>query len=307
MGSGASVEQRFRKPNARRVNLFNILQEMMKDTKREEDISEDHWQLLMKALEAEEHEESKQVKQLEEQLEKERANREKAEQLVATLQEYKEAMQSVLKAKDEMQAAMEKELRSLKETLQLKDGGVQETEAKSEAQVAAEDKEAAANCDDLHDAARSGKTAAVRHFLREDPGGVNKRDEHKSTPLFLAAHRGHGDVAQFLLAAQANVNARNDFNSTPLDWAASNGHGEVVRILIAAKANITAVDNHGRRPLHNAAIGGHGEVVQILVEAEPSTSHVEGKDGAGQTALGWAKQQGHPAVQQILKDAGARK
>ncbi|CAE7393696.1 ANKEF1 [Symbiodinium natans] len=265
MGSGASAEQRFRKPNARRVNLFNILQEMMKDTKREEDISDDHWQLLMKALEAEEHDDS-QVKQLREELEKERAGRERAEDLVAKLQEYKDTMQEVLKAKGEMQAAMEKELAALRDMLQQKDEGVKKTEAsaaRSEAEVAAEDKEAAADCKDVHDAARKS-LAAVRHFLREDPGAVDKRDEHKSTPLFPAARRGHGDVAQFLLAARANVNARNDFNDIPLDWAASSGHGDVMKILID-----TAAQRSDQR---------------ILVEAEPSASHLEAKDGSGQTA-----------------------
>ena len=82
MGTGASVEQRFRKPNARRVNLFNILTEIMKETKREEEIPEDHWELLMKALETEEQAEAKQLK---EELEKERASRVAQEQLVEKL------------------------------------------------------------------------------------------------------------------------------------------------------------------------------------------------------------------------------
>eukprot|EP00439_Symbiodinium_sp_Y106_P051424 s670_g6.t2 len=269
MGTGASVEQRFRKPNARRVNLFNILTEIMKETKREEEIPEDHWELLMKALETDEQEE---VKQLKEDIEKERASRVAQEKLVEKLKEE-------LKQKEDQQEETEKELKKLKAELKQKDEASneqQESEPKPEDQVI-EDQKQAADCETIHDAA--GKSvAAVRHFLRDAPTAVNKKDENDSRPLHIAARRGCTDVEQ-----QADVNARNNFNGTPLDWAASKNRAEEIKILLAAKANIMVVDNHGRTPLHGAAISGCSEAVRILVEAEQKASFLEAKDKSGQT------------------------
>ena len=147
MGTGASVEQRFRKPNARRVNLFNILTEIMKETKREEEIPEDHWELLMKALETDEQEE---VKQLKEDIEKERASRVAQEKLVEKLKEE-------LKQKEDQQEETEKELKKLKAELKQKDEASneqQESEPKPEDQVI-EDQKQAADCETIHDAAGS--------------------------------------------------------------------------------------------------------------------------------------------------------
>ncbi|OLP76688.1 hypothetical protein AK812_SmicGene43347, partial [Symbiodinium microadriaticum] len=148
MGTGASVEQRFRKPNARRVNLFNILTEIMKETKREEEIPEDHWELLMKALETEEQAEAKQLK---EELEKERASRVAQEQLV-------EKLKAELKQKEDLQEETERELKKLKAQLKQKDEASNEQqESKSDDQAtedqATVDQKEAADCETIHDAA----------------------------------------------------------------------------------------------------------------------------------------------------------
>ncbi|HJN90378.1 MAG TPA: ankyrin repeat domain-containing protein, partial [Verrucomicrobiota bacterium] len=45
--------------------------------------------------------------------------------------------------------------------------------------------------------------------------------------LFMAAHEGHGEVAELLIANGANVNAKNGNGETPLDWA----KGETADIL----------------------------------------------------------------------------
>lgn len=114
-------------------------------------------------------------------------------------------------------------------------------------------------------------------------------------------------MVRFLLEERADVNARNNFNSSPLDWAAGKNRAEEMKILLAAKANIMVVDKHGRTPLHAAAIDGGSEAVRILVEAERKASFLEAKDFSGQTAMGFAKAEGHAKVQVILKDAGARR
>jgi hypothetical protein len=57
------------------------------------------------------------------------------------------------------------------------------------------------------------------------------------TPLHLAAHHGHKDLASFLLRKGADPNARDAAGRTPLDRAASQGHPDVVELLSEKKGD----------------------------------------------------------------------
>jgi ankyrin repeat protein len=54
--------------------------------------------------------------------------------------------------------------------------------------------------------------------------------------------------------------------SSPLILAAAKGHTEIVRLLLDRGAHINATDYTGWTPLHAAIYGGHVEVVQFLLE-----------------------------------------
>ncbi|KAG0640679.1 hypothetical protein HOY80DRAFT_957811 [Tuber brumale] len=66
-----------------------------------------------------------------------------------------------------------------------------------------------------------------RHDI--SPGEPNKCG---STPLLLAAYRGHETVVKILLARDdVNPNKPNNYGQTPLDWATKQGHAGVVALL----------------------------------------------------------------------------
>ncbi len=48
---------------------------------------------------------------------------------------------------------------------------------------------------------------------------VNAKDADGWTPLSTAAHEGHREVAELLIAEGADVNEMNGSGETPLNWA----------------------------------------------------------------------------------------
>ena len=72
--------------------------------------------------------------------------------------------------------------------------------------------------------------------------GANKEtkteDEAKTTPLLIAAYKGHTEIVKVLIAAGANIEAIDDEGYTPLEVAARNGHVEVVKLLLEKGAKV---------------------------------------------------------------------
>ena len=118
--------------------------------------------------------------------------------------------------------------------------------------------------DDIFDAVRDGDVAAVRHFLRTEPGAATAGDGFGSsaqsvatspgdrrlfqgfTALHFAAGYGRAAVCRVLLAAGAQTAAPLGRGQTPLHWAARYGHTEAVQALLEANASVAATDNYGR-------------------------------------------------------------
>ncbi|HMA37575.1 MAG TPA: ankyrin repeat domain-containing protein [Chloroflexia bacterium] len=107
---------------------------------------------------------------------------------------------------------------------------------------------------------------------------------------------------------------------SPLWDAVAQGHTAALTALLAAGADVNTRDAEGRTLLMHAAAGGrrwrrtptggHGicqpyvylEVVEILLAAG---GDVTAQDAQGKTALGYARDAGHPAVVARLQAAGA--
>jgi len=101
-------------------------------------------------------------------------------------------------------------------------------------------------------AAICGDAAQVRALLADDASLANWRDPRLgSVPLIYAAHRGHLEVVEVLLAGGAEVDARETGSgTTALHWAAEGGHMGVAQRLLEAGAEIEAVDQwFGLTPL----------------------------------------------------------
>ena len=67
-----------------------------------------------------------------------------------------------------------------------------------------------------------------------------------------------------LIGPKAKIDARNVNGATPLYNAAHNGHGAVVKVLLEANANVKLKDLSGETPETVAARRGHDYVSELL-------------------------------------------
>jgi len=145
--------------------------------------------------------------------------------------------------------------------------------------------------------------AALELLLEQDPN-VNARDSEGRTPLMHAAQYGDLVMMRDLLAKGADPNARNRFEQTPLMFAVALADPDAAEMLIQAGADVNARDAAGHSVLTNAVLTGAERPanVQLLLRARADTN---AKDKENRTALSWALKNGHTAIAQLLKKAGA--
>jgi ankyrin repeat protein len=145
--------------------------------------------------------------------------------------------------------------------------------------------------------------AALELLLNRSPD-VNSRDSEGRTPLMHAAQYGDLGMIRALLAKGADPNARSRFEQTPLMFAVALAEPDASELLISAGADVNARDAAGHSVLTNAVLTGTERLanVQVLLRAHPD---IEAKDNESRTALAWALKNGHTAIAQLLKKAGA--
>src|SRR3970282_1661250 len=85
-----------------------------------------------------------------------------------------------------------------------------------------------AGAGEIHYYAQEGKVDAVATLLR---GGVDpdKLDDHRRTPLIVAAYKGHAPVVRLLMENGADASLVDSDGNAALHVAALQGHAEVVR------------------------------------------------------------------------------
>jgi uncharacterized protein len=148
-----------------------------------------------------------------------------------------------------------------------------------------------------------GDRVAVELFIKAGMD-LNVQDSDKGlTALIVACAKGHKEIAGLLLNHGANVNPHSSDGNTALMVAAGSGEIEILRLLLAKGADANAQNDAGSSPLMFAA--GHGKLdcVKALIDAHVT---LEATNRDGDTAVDYAREGGHDAVLQLLRDAGAR-
>ena len=154
----------------------------------------------------------------------------------------------------------------------------------------------------LIQAVKEGDATAVRQLLEQDTD-VNARQGDGATALHWAAHRHDLDTADLLIRAGAAVNATNDLGVTPLWVAATTGSAAMVAKLLRARGDPNLAPTTGGSPLMIASRQGNVAAVKSLLAHDADVHATE--DAQEQTALMWTVAQRHPAVVQVLVEAGA--
>ncbi len=126
---------------------------------------------------------------------------------------------------------------------------------------------------DIHEAAAIGLTERVADLLREDTSRLDLFSAEGFTPLGLAAHFGHRETTEYLLArgANAGIVSLHPLQVTPLQAALYGRQTETARLLIEGGADVNTQrggkgwPRAGWTALHYAAGYGMIEMIELLL------------------------------------------
>ena len=160
-------------------------------------------------------------------------------------------------------------------------------------------------------AIREGNIEAVKAFI-EAGVDVNKKDEYKQSPLYLAAERwgaDHTEIVRILLNAGACYLGgwyKSGFkvHYHPLCGAADVGNIETVKLLLERCSETDVCDYLERTALHYAAANWNTEIVKMLI-AEKANVHIADKFGNTPLHAAASSKFGNPETVKILIAAGA--
>lgn len=132
---------------------------------------------------------------------------------------------------------------------------------------------------------------------------VDTVDSEQHTPLMFAAFNGHTEVVEFLLERGAELGAKDANGRTALMYASSGPFAETVSFLLdqGAEVNLQGT-SEGFTALMTAAAEGQLEVVRLLLDRGADRTI---KDTDGDTALSFARQNGHTDVVELLESTPA--
>ncbi|XP_076616232.1 ankyrin repeat and SOCS box protein 3 [Chaetodon auriga] len=117
----------------------------------------------------------------------------------------------------------------------------------------------------LHQAVYKGHSEIVRILV--NVCNLEALDDHRISPLFVAAQYGQQECLEILVNAGANVNTQAADLATPLLIASQEGHQACVDFLLdhGADPNIACSHDWPQLPIHAAAEFGHIGVLRRLV------------------------------------------
>jgi len=155
---------------------------------------------------------------------------------------------------------------------------------------------------EIHDAALNGDLAKAKELLTKDPALLTAGNDLGRTPLHLAAHRGHLELAAWLIGQGADVNGREtSYQLSPLHMAVWGGHLEVARLLLKKGADIQAREKDNETALYY--VGNSLPLAKFLVTKGLKINDT--KSSAGNTPLAIALQRGNLDMAEYFLANGA--
>ena len=137
---------------------------------------------------------------------------------------------------------------------------------------------------DLFEASCIGDRVHVESLLSRSPDAVDRHSPDGYTPLMLAAHLGHLELVELLIArgAELDANSANAMQVAPLHSAAAHPDPAqaalVSRTLLDAGADPNSQQRGGYTALHEAVLQQNYALAETLLEfgASPHVSNDEG-------------------------------
>ncbi|MBV6621977.1 MAG: ankyrin repeat domain-containing protein [Rivularia sp. (in: Bacteria)] len=155
----------------------------------------------------------------------------------------------------------------------------------------------------LHFAAYVAEAAAIINTLIENGAAINLIGRG-GTPLHIAAHHNHNNIAKQLIERGANLEAeyRRGEGETPLHEAARRGSTDVAELLINNGVQVNVRENSsGYTPLHYAVIWRHIKMVELLIE---NGADVNLRDFSGKTPLYTAQNSREEILLLLVRNGG---
>ena len=167
----------------------------------------------------------------------------------------------------------------------------------------------------LFSACETGDIEGVKRHLADgaDVNAKRKSNDiacYEYTPLHIAAHEDHTEIAELLIAKGAEVNAKDKYGYTPMHIAAADGCKELAELLIAKGADVNARSEQRSTPLHQAAMScgdNYEKIVELLIAngADVNAKYEEAEYEKGKTPLHYAAREGNKEIAELLIANGA--
>lgn len=149
-------------------------------------------------------------------------------------------------------------------------------------------------------ACQNGNIVTVNELI--DDIDVSLQDNHGTSSLMVAAHKGHIAVVEALINHGAVVNMKNNSDITALSLVANTRYFNIAKLLVEKGANVNHQDWIGDTALINASYKNSHDIVSMLIENGADVNLVNNK---GRNALIYALYYGHQELAELLIKKGS--